>query len=58
MKPPIKAIKKIIKYCGTTGDWTCGSCELHKFCEKHFQGIPCSDWMDDYKKLKKEVKEK
>lgn len=57
MKPPIKAIKKIIKYCGTRSDWECDRCELIKFCGKNFQGIPYSNWTDDYKKLKKEVKE-
>jgi hypothetical protein len=58
MKPPIKAIKKIIKYCRTKSDWVCGNCELNQFCLKHFQGIPCSEWVDDYKELKEEVNKK
>lgn len=55
MKPPIKAIKKIIKFCKTKDYFECCNCELFKFCESHFRGIPYSHWIEDYNKLKKEV---
>ena len=56
MKPPIKEIKKIIKFCDTKNDWECDACEIQPFCDRWFNGCPNSSWKDDYKKLKKEVK--
>ena len=53
-KPPIKAIKKIIKFCKTKDFISCGNCELSDFCNQNFQDIPSSwDMPKSWKKLKK-----
>ena len=55
MKPPIKAIKKIIKFCESKNDWECNTCEIQSFCDRWFNGCPNSSWKHDFKKLKKEL---
>lgn len=56
MKPPIKAIKKIIKFCHSKKPFDCNGCELQEFCKGCFLGIPDEDWREWYSELKKEVK--
>ena len=52
MKAPIKAIKKIIKYCGEQDD-SCSKCEIRKLCDNCFSGTPHLGW----KWILKEMKE-
>lgn len=54
MKPPIKAIKKIIKFCKSKDISVCSSCEIKAFCNENFSSCPTS-WKRDYKDLKKEL---
>lgn len=53
MKPPIKAIKKIIKFCKSKNVAECDKCELEKFCSYCLISTPDSYmWEDTYKELK------
>ncbi len=54
MKPPIKAIKKIIKFCKSKDIVACDGCEIKPFCNENFRSCPVS-WKRDYKELKEEL---
>ena len=43
MKAPIKAIKKIIKYCEKR-DFLCSDCEIKDICDECFCGVPQTRW--------------
>lgn len=52
MKVPVKALKKIIKYCKKQ-DAFCHDCEIKELCDKSFIGIPSQKWSYFVNKLEK-----
>lgn len=51
MKPPIKAIKKIIKYCKKQ-DEMCSECKIKELCEGCFSATPHLGWKWTLKGMK------
>lgn len=51
MKAPIKAIKKIIKYCKKQDD-SCSDCEIKEICINCFSNTPYLGWKWTLKGMK------
>ncbi len=50
MKAPIKAIKKIIKYCEKR-DFLCSDCKIKDICDECFCGTPQNSWKNKLRDL-------